>query len=59
MRRSEAQPSPAASAHAACQPANELSILLDPARLSQRARPADRPVCSPAACDADGAGERR
>eukprot|EP00966_Prymnesium_polylepis_P178092 4124141-Prymnesium_polylepis.1 len=26
----------------------QLSLVLDPARLSQRARRADRPVCSPA-----------
>eukprot|EP00966_Prymnesium_polylepis_P119413 2759903-Prymnesium_polylepis.1 len=29
----------------------QLSLVLDPARLSQRDRSADRPVCSPAACD--------
>ena len=35
----------------------QLSIVLDPARFSLWDRRADRPVCSPAACD--GAGERR
>eukprot|EP00966_Prymnesium_polylepis_P135438 3130606-Prymnesium_polylepis.1 len=31
--------------------AKQLSLVLDPAWLSQRARWADRPVCSPAVCD--------
>eukprot|EP00966_Prymnesium_polylepis_P046931 1087577-Prymnesium_polylepis.1 len=35
----------------------QLSIVLDPARLSQRVRRADRPVCSPAACDGGGRAE--
>eukprot|EP00966_Prymnesium_polylepis_P298468 6897250-Prymnesium_polylepis.1 len=59
MGRSGPQPCPAAPAHATCQPGHkQLSVLCsDPAWLSQQARWAERPVCSPAV--GDGAGERR